>query len=412
MTPSPQSPLARLAPEVLEFTGPSFVLQEDLHRLEAVHRAGAVEAVVFYCARILDALAGEALRRVGQAPTTNVFSNLQVLEHLGRVSTATRYWAHALRRLGNAVRHLAGRVGPEEAVLSTVFAEGCLDWFFCRFSHGCQLPALTRDQSPLGLGADPRLRALMRFLEELDATGPSPPTGPGQADLENDPRFLATPVLAAVLAEIRLSRQEHEAAYRVLEAALSRFPDDVRLHQLMGLYWGRAGQPQRGLQWLEPLYARFHDDDETAGITAGLYKRKWQADREHRDALEQSHRVYREAWKSSGRKSAYLGINSATTALWLGRADEARRLAREVEELLRRRAAGLPRDLSDPRLAFQFWDQLTLAEALLVQGDWPAAEKLYREVFAQHSERSGDIAVSRQQMGEILKALGLPCTLG
>jgi hypothetical protein len=176
----------------------------------------------------------------------------------------------------------------------------------------------------------------------------------------------------------------------------------------MGLYRGREGNPQEGLQWLEPLYARFHDDDETAGITAGLYKKKWLADRDSKDALDKSHRVYHDAWKSSGRKSAYLGINSATTALWLGRTEEARRLAREVEELLRRRAASLPRDLSDPRLDFQFWDQLTLAEAQLVQGDWPAAEKLYREVFGRHSERSGDIAVSRQQMREILKALGLP----
>ena len=115
----PASFFSRLVPEVLDFATASFGLKEDLSRLEMVHRAGAPEAVVLYGCRILEVLAREALVRIGQAPSNNVFSNLQVLEHFNRVGNATCYLAHGLRRLGNLVRHIEGRLLPPEAAVST-----------------------------------------------------------------------------------------------------------------------------------------------------------------------------------------------------------------------------------------------------------------------------------------------------
>jgi hypothetical protein len=170
----------------------------------------------------------------------------------------------------------------------------------------------------------------------------------------------------------------------------------------MGLYWSRLGKLEQALEWLGPLYARHPNDDETAGITAGVHKRRWLADRSRSDDLQRSQRAYREAYKGSGKRSTYLGINTATTALFLGKRDEARRLAREVEELLRQRAAVLPGELND----LDFWDAVTLAEARLLQGDRAGAEALYRSVFTRYAGlREGDIAVARAQMEEILKAL-------
>jgi tetratricopeptide (TPR) repeat protein len=402
MEESPREPLARLASEVLEYVSPPFVLKDDLKRLDAVSRAGAPEAVILYSARILEALAGDALRKVGQPPSTNVFSNLQVLEHLNRVSTASLYWAHALRRLGNAVRHIDSRVGPDEAVVSTAFAEGWLDWFFCRFSHGHRLPGLTRDQKPVGLCGAEELRIVMRSLEEIGSGGPN------VEEIEGKRTFRNTPVLAGVLADILLSRKEHEDAFRVLQAGLLQFPDDLRLRQLMGLYWSHEEKLDKALEWLEPLYAQFPDDDETAGITAGVYKRLWQANRSNVADLDKSHRAYRGAWKKSGRKNAWLGINAATTALWLDRREEYRRLAQEVADLLQGRAVSLPADLRAPRLAFNYWDQVTLAEAQLLLGDWPTAQQTYQDAFNRHADRRGDIEVTRKQRDEIIKALGLP----
>src|SRR5262249_2533061 len=45
--------LEGLAPEVLAYAAPPFVLKDDLLHLTAVYRAGAPEAVILYCTRIL-----------------------------------------------------------------------------------------------------------------------------------------------------------------------------------------------------------------------------------------------------------------------------------------------------------------------------------------------------------------------
>ncbi len=65
MTPaSLEGVLARLAAAVHDYRTDLFDLGEDLDRLERVRRATAPEAVVLYCARILEALAACALRAV------------------------------------------------------------------------------------------------------------------------------------------------------------------------------------------------------------------------------------------------------------------------------------------------------------------------------------------------------------
>jgi tetratricopeptide (TPR) repeat protein len=401
-----QGALDRLVPEVREYATDQFVLRDDLRHLDAVYRAGAPEAVIFYCGRILEALAGAALQRIGLPPGSNVFANLQALEHLNRVGTATQHWAHALRRLGNLVRHIHGRVGPEDGALSLLFAEHWIDWFFREFSHGYRLPSVTGDREPFARGVAEEWRPLLRSLERLSASGAHPAAALPHAEAERHPAFRTKPVFPAVLAEILLGRGAYEEAFRVLHSGMAQFPDDLRLGQLLGLYWSRTNQLEKATAWLAPLYARHREDDETAGITAGVYKRQWLADRSGA-TLERSHRAYRDAWRASGRKNAYLGINAATTALWLDRREEARRLATAVAEVLHRRAAALPKDLNDPRGSIGFWDQVTLAEAQLILGDATAARETYRTALTLNADRRGDIEVSRRQLGELLKVLAV-----
>jgi hypothetical protein len=95
MENAPRESLARLVPEAREYATSRFVLQHNLTHLGAVIRAEAPEAVILYCARILESLAGDALRNLGQVPGASVFGNLEVLEHLSRLDTAVRYWALA-----------------------------------------------------------------------------------------------------------------------------------------------------------------------------------------------------------------------------------------------------------------------------------------------------------------------------
>ena len=397
MVPVRSDVLERLAADVRDFATPRFQLGNDLRRLQAVVQADAPEAVILYCARILEALSADAVARLRQVPSPNVFSNLQTLEWLGRAGRTVLYWAHALRRLGNVVRHLDGLVGGDQARLAVLFGERWLQWYFCDFSHGCRLASLTRDGQPLGVGGGALAEAMCR-LEELEQAMVSGSADNIVAEMAACPAFTATPILPAVLADILLSRRQPAAALGVLKTALARFDGDLRLQQLMGLCLSRQQEFSPALQWLEPLRGQSHDDGETAGITAGVYKRIWLADRTRQDALKTSHQDYRRAWEISKKSEVYVGINAATTALWLDHPDEARQLATDVENVLRRRAEDLPSDLAG--LDFQFWDQLTLAEARLLQGDWPAARNIYENTFhascpARGRHRSGSPAARR-----------------
>ncbi len=217
-------PTARLAPEVRGFAAGPFLLLDDLERLHHVQQAGASEAAVFYCARILEALTADALRRVNLEASPNVFANLDTLQQFNLMQTPTLSWAHALRRMGNLVRHIQRRVRPEDAEVSALFVERCLEWFFCRFRYRphAGLRRITVDDGPLALTAGTELRPLMVALD----AGELRRNKWGGA-------FLRAPALPATAAEMLLDRKEHDEARRLLEAALGESPDDLRLNQML-----------------------------------------------------------------------------------------------------------------------------------------------------------------------------------
>jgi tetratricopeptide (TPR) repeat protein len=389
---------AELPPGMAAYATEQFVLADELDGLARVQRAGAVEAEIFYAARILEALSAEALRALGLTPTANVFANLDVLHKFDQLSVATAHWAHALRRTGNAVRHVLRRVGPDDAELAALFAERWLVWFFREFSHGPRLSGLAPDGvclRPDGAG----YRRMMTDLEQGRF---------GRDDyLRKDGAVLRTPALPAVAAEVLLDRNDLDGAHAVLTAALAAFPDDVRLNQLMGLRWSRAGRLEQARAWLEPLYQLHRDDDETVGITAGVYKRLWLADRAARDWLGRSHKAYLHGWDRSRHTNPYLGINAATTALWMGRRDQARDFAGKVHDLLAQRVTLLARG-REGGYALGFWDQVTLAEAQVLLGDLPAARAAYQEALRRYPDQRAGAEVARTQLKHLLEALGLP----
>ena len=130
----------------------------------------------------------------------------------------------------------------------------------------------------------------------------------------------------------------------MLVRARSAHPADVRLKQLMGLYHSRVGEFKEALSYLEPLYEKYADDEETAGILGGIYKRCWQHEGTRTEWLVKSHKAYRRGWERSKFSNAYCGINAATTALWLGRSKESQEIAEKVRDLLRTPRGGGPLD--------------------------------------------------------------------
>ncbi len=326
--PAEPAAVKQLDRAVLEYTSAHFKLGDDLRHLDRVQQVGAPEGTIFYRARILEVLAADALKVAGLPASAVVLSNLILLEQFSLIPTTTRYWAHALRRLGNAVRHLHRRVTPNDANVALEFTERLLQWFFCRFDDGRRLSRITADGGPVWHDTNPGLHALM---EAFDAPRFDPLVVAER--IEATEVLMMTPALPAVLAEILLDHDECVAAEAVLCRALTLFPTDVRLQQLMGLYHSRTGNLDAGLSFLEPLYESLSDDEETAGILGGIYKRAWRQERSKGDWLAQSHRAYRRGWERSKATNAYTGINAATTALWLGRPAEAQEIAEKVRAL-------------------------------------------------------------------------------
>jgi hypothetical protein len=395
--------LAQL-PRELDFKNAHFTLVDDLQRLVAVSRVKAPEAVIIYCARILEFVASAQLKNIQQAPSANLYSNLVALEDFNLLARTTSYWAHALRRMSNVVRHVNGRVGLDDAELSIRFLERWLDWY-CR-PAASKSNALEPQPAWLEPGGGQETGALLRSVEAFESSNMDVTSLANE--IEAHPFFLRTPVFPAVLAEILLSQKDEKhdrETLRVLEKALSCYPSDVRLQQLIGLCHSREHRHDKALSYMEPLYSKFPDDDETLGIIGGVYKRKWQANRASIADLEKSHRSYRNAWKRSGGRNTYVGINTATTALWLRQYDKSTKIAKEVEERLTDRLRALEAASSDGTAALGFWDAVTLAEAKLLIGDRPGAEALYSEAFARYKNRKRDFDVCLDQKNEILKAL-------
>jgi Tetratricopeptide Repeats-Sensor/Adenylate and Guanylate cyclase catalytic domain len=191
-------------------------------------------------------------------------------------------------------------------------------------------------------------------------------------------------------------------AYDTLADGLAAFPGDIRLRQLLGLALARSGAPRAAVPILERLRDEGHTDEETLGLLARAHKDLWAAATDAGAAerhLALAHDTYDEAHRASG--GIWSGINAATTALLLGRKDDARATARAVRD--RCRGDGC----DDPARAGDYWQLATLAEANLILGDLAAAEDLYAKAAEIGRGRAADMTSTRRNARLIVRALGV-----
>lgn len=412
-------PSKRLAPEVAEFKTQGLVLRDDLDHLAMVHAAGAPEAAVFYCARILEALTLKALIHINlreekesKPGSVGLFPQLQLLENLNLIPRQTLYLADSVRRAANDVRHLRRRLEPIDADVAVAFLEPCLEWFFCAFRPGkYHIKHLTRDREPLGLLVAPELKPVVAAFSWGKFSEDEALAALGQEECRE--AFTTTPTLAALRADLLLGQKRRNEALAVIEAALAKFPQDLRLGQLLGLYHRRGKNTERAIEILTQIRKQNKDDDETVGILAATHKELW-LQKGDRRSLEKAHKLYGQGWYGKKRKkgkkpknqNTWLGINAATTASWLGREEEAKELAAEVKAALEDRQHKLAKT-GDRYLTLNYWDQVTLAEAELLLGDDEAARRTYHDAFARYADQEGNIEVSCKQARVIRPTLGL-----
>ena len=380
---------ARLPPEVLAFVRGHYQLAADAEALKQVEQGGAHEAVAFYAGRILEVLTAQALEDVALEPHQTVLANLDILEQYSLMPLHTRYCAHALRRLANDARHILRRIQPADARLARFFVEQWIEWYFRQFAFGPKLAA--RDDA----GVDP----LGAFLGSCQTIDPQRAIGDFQ-----DQALRQSPVLPAIATEAFLNCGRVEAARDMVAWGLGQFGGDGRLTMLEGLVLSRMGELRAALGVLEPLFSRFSNDPEAAGILAGVYKRLWEKEPANGVWLKRSFDTYHAGWMASRQCSDYLGTNAATTALWLGRLEQ----SRAISTTMRDRIAGRMNKiiLADPLAAMDYWAGASLGELELLSGDVEGARRTYGRLFGLHAEKQGNIAVSRHQAELIFKAMG------
>lgn len=225
--------------------------------------------------------------------------------------------------------------------------------------------------------------------------------GPRPGVRESDEvRGKRTPVEFGGKAERLLAMGSPIAAYDLLADALVQFPGDTRLRQLLAHALARTGASSAAIPLLEALLAEGQADEETLGLLASAHKDLWAAATtapQRQEHLALAYRYYSEAHHVSG--GIWSGINAATTALLLGKRGEMTQLARTVRDRC------LREQQSDPARAAEYWQIATLAEAELLLGAWPAAERLYARAAEIGRSRVADRASTRRNARLIVQAL-------
>lgn len=413
MAASPR--LEHVLPEVLAFESDGFHLGNDLRHLASVRCIEAPEAAIFYAARILEALSGAALERIGATPSANAFANLQYLESLNLLAGPMRYWAHGLRRLGNEVRHIHRLIPSGEDEVAALYLERWLSWFFLDFKRGPKCARLTLEDRAVLPGHD---GAYMELIAKVEA-GSQPA---GEAAKSLDPllleRLVRAPSIACAWIEDMIGRKHLQEAEVLLQDVISRTSDTLRLVQLQAVIHNRRAdeaekarkkdvalaETEKSIALLTPLAGSAGGGESTAGVLGGAWKRKANL-LSDKQALEKSFKLYRDGFRQLKQQSAYLGVNVASVALLLGRAEEARETAQIVVTLLREREKvrlGLGADAPPA----DYWDAVSLAEAQLLTGDVAGAMAAYAAALAGYKDRRSDINSSQVQARRILQVLG------
>jgi hypothetical protein len=199
-------------------------------------------------------------------------------------------------------------------------------------------------------------------------------------------------------AEELLGAGEPLRAYETIEAALARWPDDLRLRQLRGLALARSGAAERANQTMMRLRDAGHGDGETLGILARTHKdlaARASTPEKRAEHLEQAFLVYRQGYDAALRNGTpedayFTGINAATLSLLMGEAQRAAALAREV------RAICLG-ELEHPSKDASYWLHATLAEAALLLGERTEAQEHYGAAAGRAGARYADLSTTRRQ---------------
>lgn len=208
-----------------------------------------------------------------------------------------------------------------------------------------------------------------------------------------------------------LSRGDPLIACDIFSRGVKKNPCNSRLHQQLALSLARSGAIHKANEILSTLFneGKFDKNDEDFyGILARTHKDLWMAEKDL-SHLEKSYELYKKGYDISG--GFYTGINVATTAMLLGREDEAKKLAKEIIELCLKKLSELAitsfeSDISEKNCKIEneewYWAVATLGEASLILQDEKKAESWYRMAVKIAGKEYGHLASTRRNAEIIL----------
>jgi len=342
--------------------------------------------------------------KLGQKPSANIFSNLITVEALRLIDNISKELAHTLRRMGNVVRHSLADASLDDVKLAIVLTRELLDWFEA-LEAGAQFDQ-ARSSLNDKIDANWGVVGVVGLLAGVEAGDPDAI----EAMIARREDILSSRFLASLCAEALIACGRPRDAEDLLAACADTFGSDQRHQQLFALVLSRTGRLEEAVKAADALLKRYPDDDETAGIAGGIYKRRWDRDPTQIGALKKAHELYKKQWERGKRINAYLGVNAASTSVYLGDLDTARAIAAEVVAAMAKRDAALAAARLTPQDGglSAYYDEVSRAEAMLVSGDAIAARKAYDNAFRTYRQYSGTIKGAKAQA---MKVAALSVTL-
>ena len=401
--------MRRFATEGVELEDTGFALQSELDALERVSEIGAHEAVIFHCARVFEVVLRRAVDDILGERSATIYGSMSRLTEIGllRGKIQTTLF-HALRRLGNEVRHVHRQVVQLDAELALSVASEVLGWHVAR-QTGADILHHQLDQKD---GLAELFRLLLDLEKQGDDVAPLVQFWRGHSQEFN----YQTPALSTLVIDVLMAHGGEEnfnTANEFIQASLARFPDDVRLRQLNGWCLRQRSFLDESIAELESLVTPQTTDPESLGLLAGTLKRRWDDDdfwtgraQRKRDALlKRIADLYRRGWRQSRYTQTYVGINAAAMALLSGDSSSASRVAQQVLVLFEHRMG--KQGVVDGVRWVDYWDQATYAEANLILGHFDVARANYRDAMATHASKANWHQSSLFQLRLLLNAMGM-----
>jgi len=196
------------------------------------------------------------------------------------------------------------------------------------------------------------------------------------------------------LARRFLEAGENYLASEVADEGAEFFGDDAALILIRALATARSGAPRAAQDLLARKRDLIAETAEAKSLLARTFKDLWKASGEER-YLREAFDLYYQDYTATKGDRAFPGVNAASMALFLGRNEEARRIAADVLALLRARPAGMG-----------YWERVTGAECLLVQGEIEAARAAYLLATSVGKIPHAHLATTRAQARLLLRQLG------